>query len=65
MNRVDAPATAFSERTASHLVAIDGNWSDATGVDDGLGRSLGRLADVKAAYDPDNLFRRNDNVAPA
>lgn len=26
--------------------------------------NLRRLAEVKAAYDPDNLFRRNDNVAP-
>lgn len=29
------------------------------------GDNLGRLAKVKAAYDPDNIFRSNRNVAPA
>jgi FAD/FMN-containing dehydrogenase len=103
VNRVDPAATAFSERAASYLVAVDGNWSDATdnadqirwvreawntvaafgrgstylnftgrtdeptdaALHDALGHSLRRLAAVKAAYDPDNLFRRNDNVVPA
>ena len=36
-----------------------------TGVDSALGRNLRRLAEVKAAYDPDNFFRRNNNIAPA
>jgi FAD/FMN-containing dehydrogenase len=35
------------------------------GVDEGHGAKLRRLAEVKAAYDPDNLFRGNHNIAPA
>ena len=35
------------------------------GVDSAFGRNLRRLAEVKAKYDPDNLFRRNHNIAPA
>jgi FAD/FMN-containing dehydrogenase len=39
------------------------------GDEDGAGtgahaRTLARLQDVKAAYDPDNVFRLNQNVAP-
>ena len=29
------------------------------------GATWDRLADVKRRYDPDNLFRRNQNVPPA
>jgi hypothetical protein len=29
------------------------------------GDNYGRLAAVKAKYDPDNFFRANQNVAPA
>jgi FAD/FMN-containing dehydrogenase len=35
------------------------------GVDSAFGRNLGRLAEVKAKYDPDNFFRLNNNIAPA
>ena len=35
------------------------------GVDSAFGRNLSRLAEIKAAYDPDNFFRVNDNIAPA
>lgn len=34
------------------------------GVDSAFGRNLRRLGEVKAKYDPDNLFRRNHNIAP-
>jgi len=36
-----------------------------TGVDTALGRNLARLSRVKTAYDPDNFFRRNNNIRPA
>jgi FAD/FMN-containing dehydrogenase len=29
------------------------------------GTTWDRLRDVKAKYDPDNLFRRNQNIPPA
>ena len=29
------------------------------------GKNLGRLAEIKARWDPANLFRTNKNVAPA
>jgi hypothetical protein len=37
----------------------------SAGVDSAFGRNLGRLAEVKAAYDPDNFFRVNNNIKPS
>jgi FAD/FMN-containing dehydrogenase len=37
----------------------------STDVDGALGRNLKRLQQVKAKYDPDNLFRLNNNIQPA
>ena len=34
-------------------------------VDDAFGAKLEKLARIKAKYDPENFFRRNNNIAPA
>jgi FAD/FMN-containing dehydrogenase len=36
-----------------------------TGVDAAFGAKLERLAQIKAKYDPDNFFHRNNNIVPA
>jgi Berberine and berberine like len=35
------------------------------GVETAFGRNLERLAQIKATYDPDNLFHINNNIEPA
>jgi FAD/FMN-containing dehydrogenase len=35
------------------------------GVDSAFGRNLRRLGQIKATYDPDNLFQVNNNIMPA
>ena len=34
-------------------------------IRDSFGPTYDRLAELKREYDPDNVFRRNQNVAPA
>jgi hypothetical protein len=34
-------------------------------INDAYGTNLGRLGQIKQAWDPDNLFRMNKNIAPA
>jgi FAD/FMN-containing dehydrogenase len=34
-------------------------------VDEAFGTKLEKLAQIKAKYDPENFFRRNNNIAPA
>ena len=43
---------------------IDGDLGDER-VRAAYGANYGRLAEVKAAYDPDNFFRFNHNIVPA
>jgi FAD/FMN-containing dehydrogenase len=35
------------------------------GVESAFGKNLERLAQIKAKYDPDNIFRLNNNIIPA
>ena len=35
------------------------------GVESAFGKNLERLAEIKAKYDPDNIFRLNNNIIPA
>jgi catechol 2,3 dioxygenase len=42
---------------------MEGDESDVAGT--AYGETLARLAQVKRAYDPDNVFRLNQNVLPA
>jgi len=54
-------------------LGIGSTYLNFTGAEDAtspsihhaFGRNLERLAEIKAVYDPDNLFRRNNNITPA
>jgi len=50
--------------TYLNFTGIAGEAQDA-GVESAYGENLRRLAEVKAAYDPDNFFRLNNNLRPA
>ena len=47
-----------------NFTGLAGEATDA-GIETAFGRNLARLAEVKAAYDPDNFFRVNHNITPA
>ena len=44
---------------------MDDDETDAAARAYGEGATLARLAEVKRAYDPENVFARNQNIAPA
>ena len=59
---------AASKRIAAH--AVPGAYVNFVAETEGraadaYGSNLSRLADIKRRYDPENLFRINQNVAPA
>ncbi|QFU82494.1 FAD-binding oxidoreductase [Natronorubrum aibiense] len=67
-NRCIAWARAFFDAMAPH--ATGGVYMNFISEDEGeenlaYGTNQQRLAEVKAAYDPKNLFRMNQNVKPA
>ena len=47
-----------------NFIGISGENADV-GVDSAHGKNLRRLSEIKAKYDPDNFFRRNNNITPA
>ena len=50
--------------TYLNFTGLEDEATDA-GVESAFGRNLQRLQRLKAKYDPDNLFRLNNNIAPA
>ncbi len=64
-----SPLVAWVEEVEQALAPITGGVyaSGANGHPSDLiyGINYGRLSRIKAAYDPDNLFRSNENVRPA
>jgi len=49
--------------TYLNFTGLEGEATD-TCVESAFGRNLRRLGEIKARYDPDNLFRLNNNIAP-
>ncbi|MDN4474362.1 FAD-binding oxidoreductase [Demequina sp. SYSU T00192] len=49
----------------TYLNFVGDDASDRQVVDQQYGANLGRLREVKRTYDPDNLFRINNNILPA
>jgi FAD/FMN-containing dehydrogenase len=65
-------AWAQAARQAARRDSAGGGYVNFIGADQGADRvraayggNYARLAQVKAAYDPDNFFRINNNIAPA
>jgi FAD/FMN-containing dehydrogenase len=47
------------------ITPADSGYDDAHRAAENYGANYERLSAVKAAYDPDNLFHVNQNIAPA
>jgi FAD/FMN-containing dehydrogenase len=60
-------AEVHEHGTGSLYLNFTGVADEATtvGVESAFGKNLTRLAQIKAKYDPDNLFRLNNNILPA
>ena len=55
-----------SEATGGTYLNFPGMLEEGTSmIRDSFGPTYDRLAELKREYDPDNVFRRNQNVAPA
>ena len=61
---VDALTGALRDGTAAYVNFVGDEGPDRV-RDAYPGATYGRLAEVKRRYDPDNVFRRNQNVEPA
>jgi len=70
----DAANVAWAREAWSDMKSFStgGTYINFLTEDDGherteaaLGRGLRRLADIKAKWDPQNVFRTNKNIAPA
>ena len=63
----DAWAEVHAHGTGSLYLNFTGVEDEAptVGVESAFGSNLKRLAEIKAEYDPDNLFRLNNNIIPA
>ena len=63
----DAWAAVHELGTGTTYLNFTGVSDEATtvGVESAFGKNLIRLAELKAKYDPTNLFRLNNNIAPA
>jgi len=62
---VGTVAAALSQGKASACVTFLGDEGDARVREASPGLTWDRLAEIKARYDPSNLFRLNQNVPPA
>ncbi len=51
--------------TGGHYVNFESEDEGGDRVQSAYGDNLGRLAKIKASYDPDNFFRTNKNIPPA
>ena len=68
-NRVPTSATAYVGRDANLVVNVHARWEEATGdeaarVPAAYGENYQRLVDLKRRFDPENVFRTNQNIAP-